>query len=65
MAEKLAWLAAKYRNCLDLWLEDKNSILSGDDMNSFLWRVMWLSGEHLKLWMRRSGIQASPVTLFP
>ena len=44
MAEKLAWLAAKYRNCLDLWLEDKNSILSGDDMNSFLWRVMWLSG---------------------
>ena len=65
MAEKLAWLAAKYRNFLDLWLEDKNSILSGDDMNSFLWRVMWLSGEHLKLWMRRSGIQASPVTLFP
>ena len=44
MAEKLAWLAAKYRNFLDLWLEDKNSILSGDDMNSFLWRVMWLSG---------------------
>ena len=28
-----------------------------------LWRRVWPSGKHVKLWIWKSGIQASPVTL--